>query len=233
MAAQIQQQFIAQLDEVLKNFQDLRSRGACDDGSDLPDHEATSFVTRARAAIHRIAGRPSVYVDQCEEILDEPRKRWPGYKAYLLASVVGSLRADIEAGYLKSYTELTHSELFADFLEMSNHLLDEGYKDAAAVIAGSSLEAHLRQLCQKAGIDTEAKTATGRSPKKADRLNSDLAGAKIYTKLDEKNVTAWLGLRNKAAHGQYDEYQNGQVALLISAVQDFITRNPALATAGI
>jgi hypothetical protein len=28
----------------------------------------------------------------------------------------------------------------------------EGYKDAAAVIAGSSLEAHLRQLAQKAGI---------------------------------------------------------------------------------
>ena len=31
-----------------------------------------------------------------------------------------------------------------------------------------------------------------------------------------ENVTAWLGLRNKAAHGQYGEYQKEQVALMIS-----------------
>jgi len=53
------------------------------------------FVTRARAAVHRIAGKPSVYVDQCEEII---RKRgYPGYVARHLA-----LRADVALGYLES-----------------------------------------------------------------------------------------------------------------------------------
>jgi hypothetical protein len=46
-------------------------------------------------------------------------------------------------------------------------------------------------------------------------------------KMDQKNVTAWLDLRNKAAHGHYEQYQKEQVALLISGVRDFITRNPA------
>jgi hypothetical protein len=96
---------------------------------------------------------------------------------------------------------------------MSKHLLDQGYKDAAAVIAGSSLEAHLRQLCAKAGVDTDTEAG---SPKKADRLNAELAGAEVYAKGDQKNVTAWLDLRNDAAHGHYDRYQGGQVALLIS-----------------
>jgi hypothetical protein len=107
---------------------------------------------------------------------------------------------------------------------MSQHLLDQGYKDAAAVIAGTSLEAHLRQLCQNAGVDTETETG---SPKKAVRLNADLASANVYSKMDQKGVTAWLDLRNNAAHGHYDQYQRDQVAILIAWVRDFITRNPA------
>ena len=58
-------------------------------------------------------------------------------------------------------------------------------------------------------------------------MNAELAGANVYSKLDQKNVTAWLDLRNKAAHGKYGEYTKEQVALLIQSVRDFITRNPA------
>jgi len=45
--------------------------------------------------------------------------------------------------------------------------------------------------------------------------------------LDQKNVTAGLDLRNKAAHGNYADYNIGQVKILISNIQDFITRIPA------
>ena len=110
---------------------------------------------------------------------------------------------------------------------MSQHLLNEGYKDAAAVIAGSSLDAHLRQLCERSGIGSVVSSGGTTTYKKADRLNSDLAAANIYSKLDQKNVTAWLNLRNKAAHGRYAEYESPQVSLLISGIRDFITRNPA------
>ena len=134
---------------------------------------------------------------------------------------------DIKAGYLKSLEELIHADVFADFLEMAQHLANEGYKDAAAVVAGSSLEAHLRQLCQKSGIACEATSGGTTVPKKADRLNSELTAATVYSKLDQKNVTAWLDLRNKAAHGQYAEYGVQQVSLQIAGIRDFITRNPA------
>lgn len=222
--AQMQHQLIDQIDAVLKDFRGLRARYGSD-MSRLSHEDAEHVLTRARAAIHRVAARPSAYFDECEDIM---QRRWATqYAISALIGVLRSLRSDIEAGYTKSYTELIHGELFADFLDMSQHLLDESYKDAAAVIAGSSLEAHLRQLCQKVGIDTEANTAAGTSPKKADRLNSDLAGANVYSKLDQKNVTAWLDLRNKAAHGHYGQYDKAQVALLILGVRDFIIRNPA------
>jgi len=84
--------------------------------------------------------------------------------------VLESLRADVEMGYLRSQRELLHGELFGDFLEMAQHLLDEGYKDAAAVIAGSTLEAHLRQPCVKSGVSVEFESNSSVTPKKAERL---------------------------------------------------------------
>lgn len=130
---------------------------------------------------------------------------------------------DIKAGYLISFEEVIHADIFSDFLEMADYLVSSGYKDASAVIAGSTLESHLRQLCKKTGIPTEQND----KPLKADRLNSDLVKSGIYGKLDQQNVIAWLGLRNNAAHGNYNEYSKEQVKLLVSSIRDFITRNPA------
>ena len=214
---------VTQLEEVLQDFAELRSRSQSDYLEDIPGADLIRFVTRARAAIHRVAGKTSIYVDQCEEIMKGYQNLW----ALNLSGVLESLRTDVSHGYLTSQTELIHGELFADFLDMAQHLMDEGYKDAAAVVAGSSLEAHMRQLCQKSSIPIEAPSGADVRPLKADRLNADLAKATIYGKLDQKNVTAWLDLRNEAAHGNYGKYEAGQVRLLISGIRDFLTRNPA------
>ena len=110
---------------------------------------------------------------------------------------------------------------------MAHHLVESGYKDAGAVIAGSSLEGHLRQLAKKSSVDTVRASASGDAPKTADLLNSDLAKASAYSVTDQKNVTAWLDLRNKAAHGRYKEYEKGQVSIMIDGIRNFITRVPA------
>jgi hypothetical protein len=107
---------------------------------------------------------------------------------------------------------------------MATYLVDNGYKDAAAVITGSALEGHLRQLAGK--VEIAVSDNEGR-PLRADRLNADLAKANAYPKGDQKSVTARLDLRNDAAHGHYDRYEVGQVRLLIDSVRDFIRRYPA------
>jgi hypothetical protein len=135
-----------------------------------------------------------------------------------------ALRDDYESGYLQSVVELVHADIFADFLDMADYLIQQGYKDPAAVVAGSVLEEHLRKLCGKQHIS--AVKADG-SPKKADALNSELTAAGAYSKLDQKGVTWWLDLRNKAAHGKYSEYKQDQVMLMIQGVRDFASRYPA------
>ena len=140
--------------------------------------------------------------------------------------ILCAAREEMAGGWLNTAKGLVSAEIFADFLEMSQHLLDEGYKDPAAVVAGSVLEEHLRQLCQKNGIAIEVDQRGRQIPKKADALNSDLAKVTVYNKLDLKNVTAGLDLRNKAAHGKYQEYTKDQVALMLQGILDFMVRVP-------
>jgi hypothetical protein len=174
--------------------------------------------------IERATGGNSVYFKQAMSIYNKKPPEAHGWtKLAEQIGVVQSLLINIKKGYLKSLEEIIHGDVLGDFLEKAEYLNSNSYKDAAAVIAGSTLEAHLKQLSKKYGI---AICHVGKA-KKADALNSELATANAYSKLDQKNVTAWLGLRNNAAHGNYGTYTKEQVSLLISSIRDFITRVPA------
>ncbi len=117
---------------------------------------------------------------------------------------------------------------FVDFSEIE-FLLSQGHKDAAAVMCGSELEKHLRKLCVNNGVDVflPSKNKGEPQPKNAEQLNAELASINVYGKQAQKDVTAWLGLRNSAAHGNYHEYNAEQVSLMIQGVRDFMTRYPA------
>lgn len=214
--------FEKQLEDVISDYDSAVARSKYDDASDvLSKVQVRDLQTRCLAAIERSAGRNSVYYERAMAIGDTSDHPY-GHLAGQVG-VAKSLVFDIQSGYLKSLEEILHGDVFADLLEMADHLTTKGYKDAAAVLAGSTLEAHLRQLCNKFGLST----TLGGKPKKADTMNSELVKAGAYLKLDQKNVTAWLGLRNDAAHGNYSAYSLSQVTLLISSIRDFITRHPA------
>lgn len=214
--------FEIELEKILKDYRDAVGKSQHGDASDiLTLSQVTSLQARCSAAIERASGRKSSYYERVSAPFEKNTHEWK--RLAMQVGVVDSLLHDIRGGFLKSLEELVHGDLFSDFLEMAAHLTSSGYKDAAAVIAGSTLEAHLKQLCARHSIPVDS----GGKPKKADLINSELAAASAYSKLDQKNVTAWLGLRNDAAHGNYSAYDKAQVALLIDGVRHFITKFPA------
>jgi len=194
-------------------------------GGNLAPTAAHALIARARGAIEKISGKDSSYSIQMNEILSMHANE--EYKAELLVGVIYGLEEDLRHGFLTSLTDMVHGELFSNYMDMAQYLLSEGYKDAAAVIAGSTLEEHLRQLCKKHGISLQVTSKDGTpQPKKASVMNQDL-GRQIISLYDQKQVTAWLDLRNNAAHGKYDEYTKAQIDLLIGGLRDFISRHPA------
>ncbi len=213
--------FIKQLDAFLAAYKTMQNQSKHKDLSDLPKEDRQGLVTRSIVAVHRVTGLNSTYSLEIERLM----KRLPALHLHT-SSVIGivqALRDDLNDGYVQNLQEVVHAEVFSDFIEMAQHLNETGYKDPAAVLAGSALEVHLKKLSIKNGIaiDIDGK------PVKADKLNADLAKANVYGLLDQKSITAYLDLRNKAAHGQYSEYAKDQVSNLILGVTEFMKRNPA------
>ena len=138
--------------------------------------------------------------------------------------ILKAVKNEIDGGWAFTVKGLISAEIFSNFLEMAEYLLTEGFKDPAAVMAGSVLEEHLRQLCIKNSIPIESIKDGKPIPKKADLINSQLASANIYNKLDQKSITSWLDLRNKAAHSKYSEYTKEQVVFMLQGITNFISR---------
>lgn len=138
------------------------------------------------------------------------------------SNILKAIRYEIEGGWLTSLRKLVVADVFTDFLEMSQHFLEEGYKDAAAVMLGSTLEEHLRQLCNAHSVDTHYISNGDSVPKKANLINTDLRKAGVYGPIEDKQVIAWLGIRNSAAHGSYGDYTIEQVKLMYQGVLNFI-----------
>jgi hypothetical protein len=213
---------VTQLSNLLTEYEPQITEGAYGAAYiDEPNVAQGTAVTRLSAGLDRFAPRGSSYQEEASRI--QERGHHSSQRAVELLGVVRALRADYEAGYMRSVEELVHADLFSDFLDMAKELLDKGFKDPAAVVAGSVLEGHLRQLAAKNDIPTENEEG---KPRKAEALNADLAKAD-YGKGEQKSVTAWLDLRNHAAHGHYEKYEASQVALLIDSVRDFMVRHAA------
>jgi hypothetical protein len=186
----------------------------------MQSEDWASLRAAGLAFIEATFGRGHSYYGEFDKRLNDTSD----YHGRYALGVLKAIRDQIHGGWMETTKGLVTAEVFADFLEMAEHLLDEKYKDPAAVVVGSVLEEHVRQLCIAIGVSVEDALRGSAVARKADSLNADLAKAGKYSKLDQKQVTAWLDLRNKAAHGKYSEYSNEQVVLMLAGVRDLVAR---------
>ena len=224
---------LQQIEAALKKWEELAKYKKSSDFNDgyykINEAHQQEIVTLLCATIDRLAPTGSRYRSDIHDIFDYYRKHRGDNPEVIdrLAGILKALKSDYEAGYLKSVQELIHGDIFADFLEMADYFLEQNYKDPAAVMAGGVLEEHLRKLCLKNDLPIEDVKEERNIPKTGGRLNDDLAVNKVYGKLDQKTITVWLDLRNKAAHGKYDEYHKQQVTSMVQGIRDFLIRYPA------
>lgn len=123
-----------------------------------------------------------------------------------------ALKEDYEGGYLGSIRKLVQAEVFDTELDQASELLRNGYRSAAAVIAGTVLETALRELCTDAGIGVG----------NLNKMNADLARANVYSLLVQKRITALADIRNNAAHGHPDKFTEADVTDMIKHVGSFL-----------
>ena len=129
-----------------------------------------------------------------------------------------AIQHDIRRGLLGNFKSQVQAEVLADFLEMGARLLDDGHKDAAAVIVGSVLDGGLRKLAERAALSL---VASDGQPLTLDAMNTQLAKADVYSKLVQQQIGPWLQVRSQAARGEFTAYTLEQVRTMRLFVQSF------------
>jgi hypothetical protein len=175
--------------------------------------EYDKWYSSAKNLIERACGKYGIHCKQIEDIYTRTHGSSGGMPSCL--GVLESAYEDFKLGLLEDIHALITAEVFTDFIEQAEYLLDEGYKLPAAVLMRGVLEDSLRTLCCK-----EAKISL---PDKfrLEWMNTELVKVGVYNRNVQKQVTAWAAIGNSAAHMKIDEFSETDVKNMINGIINF------------
>lgn len=137
-----------------------------------------------------------------------------------------ALRADFAEGFLDDLALQIEAAIAGDYLAQAEALIvghPTGASDhvPAAVLAGAVLERALRTTCTSAR-PAIAITGPDGKPFMMNRLIDELKKAGVYDDMRAKQLRWYADIRNKAAHGRFDEFSRSDVEQLIKGVRAFL-----------
>ncbi|MBT9174245.1 MAG: hypothetical protein DDT21_02657 [Syntrophomonadaceae bacterium] len=174
--------------------------------------EYNKWYTSAKNLIEKICGENSSYNRQFENLYAD--KKGNPYYFFGFLGILQASYDDWKLGLLEDTKSLITAEVFSNFIEQAEYLLEEGYKLPSAVIVRAVLEDGLRTLCKKNEITLPERP-------KLDWMNSELVKKSVYNKNVQKQVTAWAGIGNSAAHMEIDGLTDAEVKNMINGVISF------------
>jgi hypothetical protein len=209
-------------EKITNRIDDLleKSNAVIDTYKTYPDWGAfIEWKTQTQSFLINLLGSQHNYVESFQkEFTDITPSKIPHIITGGIAggqAILRAVREDVLGGYLTDVRTLISAEVFTDFLEMVEHLLDNGYKDAAATLCGAVLEDGLRRIASKNGV-------TVRSKEDLNSLTQKCADKGIFNRLVQKKINVWNEIRNNAAHGKFDEYSEQDVRDMEKGVNQFL-----------
>lgn len=224
MNRKVSDSVLREVDALVATSESLSKDAASSPRNLGPDRveQLASVTARGGQLIRALYGPHSQHIAELERVRAMPHFSSMHSENFLhvslLAGVMQAVQHDLKSGLLIDLRNVLAAEIFADFLDMAEHLLDEGYKDAAAVLLGATLEDSLRKLAGRNNISATAPTGKFLT---MEPLNVELAKVGAYGALVKKQITSWANLRNDAAHGHFNKYDEEQVRQMLLFVQKF------------
>jgi hypothetical protein len=196
-------------EEIVQKFAALRKKA--EELSRIADRrervpvEYYEVRTSALNLLARTAGESSIYYQELlanVEIAD----------FHCMTGVITAAMIDFREGFMADTKLLVSAEVFADFLVQAEVLLENDYKDAAAVIIRAVLEDGLRRVCLSKGLEPKPRWGV-------DDLASQLTKRNVLTAVQKGEIDGKRELGNSAAHGRFHEYTKADVMAFHEFVQ--------------
>ncbi len=139
-------------------------------------------------------------------------------------SLLEAFRDFVAAGLLEAVSPERRAQLDVvnDLMEQAGELLGTKgvHPGAAAMLIGATLEEFLRTR-----VEQDALSLGARNPS-IQAYAELLRDQGLLGKQDMKDVTAWSGLRNHAAHGEWDEVKDrDRIRLMLEGVNLFLRKH--------
>jgi hypothetical protein len=132
--------------------------------------------------------------------------------------VLEAVHEDADLGLLRNVRSLLAAEVFTNFLDMAQHLLDEGYHVPAASLAGAVLEDGLRRVAGVKAVELKPMDGAG-------AISSRLAQAGAHNSLTQRQLGIAIEVRDHADHGRFDRISAADVAGMLRIVQAYLEAN--------
>jgi hypothetical protein len=129
--------------------------------------------------------------------------------------VLRGAQGEIQFGPLPRVEALISAEIFSDFLEMAEHLLENGYFAVVPALVGAVLEDGLRRMARTHNVSV-------RTNDNIAGLNSKLFDAKAINALARSKIELWNKIRNNADHGDFEANSEQDVRQMMEGVREFL-----------
>jgi len=182
---------------------------------------ALSVLAEAKEFLRVYAGEKSSFYKQINQI-DAIKMVDSGVKSsvcHILDAFVRYIKNGLLEGM--SIQRQAQIDVVSDILSQATNLLasNDVHPAAPTVLIGASLEEFLRNWIEEADINLGTKKPS------IEAFANALREVELITKQDSKDITSWGGLRNHAAHGEWDEVQDRQrINLMLEGVNLFMRK---------
>lgn len=177
--------------------------------------QVLSWLTKARNLLEVALGANSPHLNYFENALPQGglNSIERAYHIYPLIGILSGALSDLEGGYLLGQEFFIAGEVFDSILEQAKYLVQNNYKDPAAVLARVVLEDALKRIARSEGVDENLK---------ASAINDELKKKGRFSQPQWRFTQGWLDIGNAAAHGKFGEYGQGDVVKMIDDVERFL-----------
>lgn len=188
----------------------------------VSEYDSIGVFSQACEFLRTYAGSKSSFYESAEKISNY------GYnlRATYIAAILLSFGQYLESGLKEEIPPERRAQLdiVSDLLDQANKLLQESavHGAAPAVLIGATLEEFLRTWVEKEGL------SLGNMKPSLDAYAKILREENLIDKQDLKDITAWAGIRNDAAHGHWEKVESKEkISLMLQGINLFMRKYEA------
>lgn len=167
----------------------------------------------------KFSGANSSFINQISSAMPGDKSRAGEYLSEILRSFIAHLQDGLVGGL--SPKRQAEIDVTSDFLEQAQGLLrsNKVHPAAPTILIGASLEEFLRNWVEDKGLSLGAKKPS------LDSYATTLRAEELISKQDIKDISSWGGMRNHAAHGEWEALGGtARVSLMLEGVNLFMRK---------